>query len=71
MNGSKVFPPIVDPFSPKRFKMSRQENNSSIALTKQIQMNGGTYYFGSQTVSYHEYSNGLMIIMMDVMIWRY
>jgi len=50
MNGSKVFPPIVDPFSPKRFKMSRQENNSSIALTKQIQMNGGTYYFGSQTV---------------------
>ena len=49
-NNSEVFPPMLDPFSPKRFNMIRQVGNSTIPLTEQVQLSGGTYYFGSQTV---------------------
>ena len=68
-NNSEVFPPILDPFSPKRFKMIRQVGNSTVPLTEQVQLSGGTFYFGSQTVRMKKVENIVyMVMMMLVMI---
>lgn len=40
--------PKAEGFSPKRFGMRRLESNSSVALTSQVVVPGGLFWFGSQ-----------------------
>lgn len=47
--------PQAKQFSPKRFKMVRLDSNSTVPLTEQVSIPGGSYYFGSQTVSIYAY----------------